>query len=75
MNETNRHVYHENTTLIDSLRVHKQHLDELKKLEEHLSRQIASSSNEKELNEILIKEKLEQIQKQNHQIKEVSYRE
>lgn len=57
--------------LIDSLRIHKEELDELQKSKEQLTRFIARTSNEKELNEILIKEKVDQIQKNNHLIREV----
>ena len=71
LSETNRHVFQENAQLIESLRQLKEQLDEMKKFEDFLHRQIAQNRNEKELNEILIKEKLEQIQKQTHQIREL----
>jgi len=71
LDETNRNVYLENVDLIESLHNYKQDLDELQKIKEHLTRLIATSSNDKELNEILIKEKVEQILKQNNIIKEV----
>lgn len=58
--------------MIESLRQLKDQMDELKKSDEFLQRQIAQNRNEKELNEILIKEKLEQIQKQAHQLREVN---
>lgn len=70
MDETSQNVYRENVELIDTLRSHKQELDEFQKLKDYLSRLIATTNNEKELNEILIKEKVEQILKQNNQIKE-----
>ena len=60
--------------MIETLRQNKQQLDELKRMEQELNRQIASQGNEKELNEILIKEKLEQIHKQNHTMKQVRLR-
>ncbi len=72
LDETTRNVYTENVDLIDSLRIYKQDLDELQKTKEHLTRLIATTSNDKEMNEILIKEKVEQIQKQNNIIKEVN---
>jgi len=72
LDETNRNVYLENVDLIESLHNYKQDLDELKKTKENLTRLIATTSNDKELNEILIKEKVEQIQKQNNRIKEVN---
>jgi hypothetical protein len=72
LDETNRNVYLENVDLIESLHNYKQDLDELQKIKEHLTRLIATSSNDKELNEILIKEKVEQILKQNNIIKEVN---
>ncbi|CAF3663922.1 unnamed protein product [Rotaria sp. Silwood1] len=71
LNETNRNVYKENVDLIDTLRMYKQELDEYQKAKEQLSRLIATTSNDKELNEILIKEKIEQVQKQNNLIKEL----
>jgi len=70
LDETSQNVYRENVELIDTLRSHKQELDEFQKLKDYLSRLIATTNNEKELNEILIKEKVEQILKQNNQIKE-----
>jgi hypothetical protein len=72
LDETSRNVYLENVDLIESLHIYKQNLDELQKTKEHLTRLIATSSNDKELNEILIKEKVEQILKQNNIIKEVN---
>ncbi len=72
LDETTRNVYTENVDLIDSLQIYKQDLDELQKIKEHLTRLIATTSNDKEMNEILIKEKVEQIQKQNNIIKEVN---
>ncbi len=64
-------MYRENVELIESLRNYKEGLDELQKSKEHLTRFIATTNNDKELNEILIKEKVEQIQKQNNIIREV----
>lgn len=71
LDETNRNVYKENTALIDSLRIHKHELDELQKSKEQFSKLIATTSNDKELHEVLIKEKLEQVQKQHNSIREV----
>lgn len=71
LDETSANVYQENLDLIDSLRSHKEQLDEYQRNKEQLTRLIARTGNEKELNEILIKEKVEQIQKNNHIIKQV----
>ncbi|CAF2187098.1 unnamed protein product [Rotaria magnacalcarata] len=71
LDETNRNVYKENIELIESLRTRKQEMDELQRLKEQLLRLIANTSNDKELNEILIKEKLEQVHKQNNVIREL----
>lgn len=46
-------------------------MDEYQRTKEQLTRFIARTTNEKELNEILIKEKVEQIQKNNHLIKQL----
>lgn len=46
-------------------------MDEYQRNKEQLTRFIARTNNEKELNEILIKEKLEQIQKNNHLIRQL----
>jgi hypothetical protein len=74
LDETNRQVYHENAQLIDTIRAYKQQVDEFKKFEEQINRQIAAGRNEKELNEILVKDKLEQIQKQNQLIQQARQR-
>ena len=71
MNETSRHIYQENIELKDALRVHQQQMNELKKVDEQLARYLINGSNDKELNERLIQEKLEQIEKQTHSIDEV----
>lgn len=69
--ETNRNVYRENGGLIEAIRVYKQEFDQLQKTKDQLSKLISRASGDKELNEILIKEKVEQIQRQNNTIKEV----
>ncbi|CAF4416293.1 unnamed protein product, partial [Adineta steineri] len=70
LGETSRNVYRENTELIDSIRKHKHEFDILQKEKDQLKKLISSTSGDKELNDILIKEKVEQIQKQNNTIKE-----
>ncbi|CAF3925728.1 unnamed protein product, partial [Adineta steineri] len=71
LGETSRNVYRENTELIDSIRKHKHEFDILQKEKDQLKKLISSTSGDKELNDILIKEKVEQIQKQNNTIKEL----
>ena len=71
LDETTRNVYRENVELMESLRVYKERLDEFQKTKDQLTKFIARTDNDKELNEILIKEKVDQIQKQNNTIREV----
>jgi len=72
LGETSRNVYKENGVLIESIRIYKQEFDVLQKTKEQLTKLISNASGNKELNEILIKEKIEQVQKQNNTIKEVN---
>ncbi|CAF1638943.1 unnamed protein product, partial [Didymodactylos carnosus] len=71
LDETSKNVYKENVSLTESVRIFKTELDELQKMKEILLRQNANMNSEKELNELLVKEKVEQSQKQNKSIKEV----
>ncbi|UJR14692.1 hypothetical protein I4U23_001685 [Adineta vaga] len=69
--ETSRNVYRENGELIETIRVYQQEFLRLQKTKDQLTRLISRASGDKELNEILIKEKVEQIQKQDQTIKEL----
>ncbi|CAF1658728.1 unnamed protein product, partial [Didymodactylos carnosus] len=71
LDETSKNVYKENVSLTESVRIFKTELDELQKMKEILLRQNANMNSEKELNELLVKEKVEQSQKQNKSIKEL----
>ena len=60
--------------LVESLRIYKRELDSLQKTREQLTKQATAIMNDKEMNDHLIKEKIEQVQQQNKLIKEVNDR-
>jgi seryl-tRNA synthetase len=71
LDEKARNIYKENVDLNESLRIYQQELDALQKSKEQLTKQATSILSDKEMNDHLIKEKIEQVQKQNKSIKEV----
>jgi hypothetical protein len=71
LDEKCRTIYKENVDLVKSLEIYKQELDDLQQLKEQLSKQAMIITDDKEINDLLIKEKVEQVQKQNKLIKEV----
>jgi len=71
LDEKTRNIYKENVDLVESLRIYKRELESLKKSKEQLSKQISTVLNDKEINDSLVKEKIETVQNQNKLIKEV----
>ncbi len=71
LDEKTRNIYKENVDLTESLRIYKRELDNLQKTKEQLTKQATTIMSDKEMNDVLIKEKIEQVQKQNKSIKEV----
>ncbi|CAF3772511.1 unnamed protein product [Rotaria sp. Silwood1] len=71
LDEKARNIYKENVDLIESLRIYKQELDNLQILKEQLRKQATTILGDKEMNDILIKEKIEEVQKNNKLIKEL----
>jgi len=71
LDEKTRNFYKENVDLTESLRIYKRELDNLQKIKEQLTKQATTIMSDKEMNDVLIKEKIEQVQKQNKSIKEV----
>jgi hypothetical protein len=57
--------------LNESLRIYKRELDNLQKSKEQLKKQAITITSDKELNDLLIKEKIEQVQKQTKTIKDL----
>lgn len=51
--------------------MYKEELNDLQQLKEQLTKQATIITSDKELNDLLIKEKINQVQKQNKLIKEV----
>ena len=71
LDEKARNIYKENVDLTESLRIYKRELDNLEKGKEQLNKQVTAIMSDKEMNDLLVKEKIEQVQKQNQTIKEV----
>ncbi|CAF0959226.1 unnamed protein product [Rotaria sordida] len=71
LDEKARNIYKENVDLIESLRIYKRELDALQKLKEQLRKQATTILSDKEMNDSLIKEKIEEVQKNNKLIKEL----
>ena len=71
LDEKARNIYKENVDLTESLRIYKRELDNLEKGKEQLNKQVTSIMSDKEMNDLLVKDKIEQAQKQNQTIKEV----
>ncbi|CAF4712165.1 unnamed protein product, partial [Rotaria socialis] len=71
LDEKARNIYKENVDLIESLRIYKKELDDLQKSKEQLRKQATVILSDKEMNDLLIKEKIEEVQKNNKLIKEL----
>lgn len=70
MDENTRNIYKENVDLIESLRIYKREFEQLQKSKEKLTKELTQISNDRQLNEHLIKEKIEQVQQQRKTIKD-----
>lgn len=64
-------MYKENVDLVESLRIYKQEINNLQKTKQQLTKQATTILNDKEMNEMLMREKIEQVQKQNKSIKQL----
>ncbi|CAF4412098.1 unnamed protein product [Rotaria sp. Silwood2] len=71
LDEKARNIYKENVDLIESLRIYKQELNNLQTLKEQLKKQATLILSDKEMNDLLMKEKIEEVQKKNKLIKEL----
>ncbi|CAF4056388.1 unnamed protein product, partial [Rotaria magnacalcarata] len=71
LDEKARNIYKENVDLIESLRIYKKELDDLQKSKEQLRKQATLILSDKEMNDLLIKEKIEEAQKNSKLIKEL----
>jgi hypothetical protein len=71
LDEKARNIYRENIDLTESLRIYKREFDSLQKTKEQLTKQATTIMSDKEMNDLLIRDKIEQVQKQNKLIKEV----
>jgi hypothetical protein len=71
LDEKTRNIYKENVDLDESLRIYKQEIDNLRKIKAQLTKQATTIMSDKEMNDNLIKDKIEQAQKQTKLIKEV----
>ena len=71
MDETTRSVYKENVRISEALLIHMQEADKLKVMKEKLEKQLEETSGEKDLNEMLVREKVQESKHQKRLIKEV----
>ena len=71
LDETTRSVYKENVRIGEALQIHMQEEKKLKKLREKLEEQNQVLSDEKEMNDMVIKEKVSETKQQKRLIKEV----
>lgn len=72
LDETTRSVYKENVRINEALQYHMEEGDKLKTIKERLQTQNEELEGEKELNTMVIKEKVSQSKQQKSKIKEVS---
>ena len=73
LDETTRSVYKENVRVNEALQYHMQEGEKLKRVKDQLQEENDLLRAEKEMNDMVIKEKVSQSKTQKHQIKEVSY--
>ena len=71
LDEKGRSIYKENVDLIKSRHIYQQELEDLQQLKEQLAKQATVVIGDKDVNDVLMKEKIEQVQQQNKLIKEV----
>ncbi|UJR32056.1 hypothetical protein I4U23_019524 [Adineta vaga] len=71
LDENGRSVFKENVGLIKSLHIYKQELADLQQMREQLIKQASIVTDDKDINDTLMKEKVEQVQKRNKKIKEL----
>ena len=71
LDETTRSVYKENVRVSEALSYHMDEGEKLKRLRAKLEAENERLLNEKELNDMMIQEKVQQVQQQKSAIKEV----
>ncbi|XP_064623880.1 basal body-orientation factor 1-like [Lineus longissimus] len=71
LDETTRSVYKENVRVSEALNYHMREGDQLKKIKHTLDEENETLKGDKELNEMMIQEKVVQSRNQKHQIKEL----
>ena len=71
LDETTRSVYKENVRISEALVIHMQEADKLRVMKDRLEKDLEEMSGEKDLNEMLVKEKVQESKHQKRMIKEV----
>ena len=71
LDETTRSVYKENVRISEALVIHMQEADKLRAMKDRLEKDLEEMSGEKDLNEMLVKEKVQESKHQKRMIKEV----
>lgn len=71
LDENTRNIYKENVDLHESIRIYKREIEQLENSREQLSKFFNSINNDRQMNDALMKEKVEQVQKNRTVIKEV----
>ena len=74
LDENTRNIYKQNVDLIESLRIYKREFEQLQNSKDKLTKEFSSITNDREINDHLVKEKIEKVQRQQKTIKEVRRR-